>query len=88
MKRVRVVVHGHVQGVFFRDSLSREARGRGITGWVRNTVEGTVEAVFEGDPDAVAWMVDLAGRGPERAGVDHVEVHDEEPEGLTGFEVR
>ena len=50
--RRRVVVHGRVQGVFFRDSASREAEGQGVAGWVRNTPEGTVEAVFEGEPDA------------------------------------
>ena len=63
--RVRVVVHGHVQGVFFRDSVRRTARERGVAGWVRNRRDGTVEAVFEGEPDAVEAIVASAG-GPAR----------------------
>ena len=51
--RRRVVAHGRVQGVFFRDSTRAEAERRGVSGWVRNTERGTVEAVFEGDPDMV-----------------------------------
>ena len=53
MIRRRVVVHGFVQGVFFRDTLRRQAAALGVSGWARNTSEGTVEAVFEGEPDAV-----------------------------------
>jgi acylphosphatase len=55
---------------------------------VRNTPEGTVEAVFEGDPDAVERLVEFCRRGPSRAEVTSAQVMDEEPEGLTGFEVR
>lgn len=86
--RKRVVVHGAVQGVFFRDSTRDEAGRRGVAGWVRNTPEGTVEAVFEGDQEAVEGMVSFAERGPSSAEVERVEVTDEEPEGLSGFEVR
>ena len=86
--RKRIVVHGDVQGVFFRDTARREADAHAVTGWVRNTPEGTVEAVFEGAPDAVDSMVAFAGRGPRGAQVERVETSDEEPEGLTGFEVR
>jgi len=86
--RRRVIAHGRVQGVFFRDTVKSEAEGRGVAGWVRNRDDGTVEAVFEGDPDAVQAMVDLAGSGPESADVAKLEAGDEEPEGLTGFEVR
>ena len=85
--RKRVVVHGQVQGVFFRDTARREARCRDVAGWVRNTPEGTVEAVFEGEPDAVEWMVDFCRRGPRGAEVERVDVSDEEPEGLSGFDV-
>ena len=88
MSRKRVVVHGRVQGVFFRDSTRREAERRGIAGSARNTSDGTVEAVFEGDDEAVARMVDWVREGPGRADVDRVEVSDEEPEGLNGFETR
>jgi acylphosphatase len=59
-----------------------------VAGWVRNTREGAVEAVFEGDPDAVEELVEFCRRGPSRAEVAAVEVENEEPEGLTGFEVR
>jgi acylphosphatase len=85
--RKRVVVHGQVQGVFFRDTTRREARSRGVAGWVRNTPDGTVEAVFEGEPEAVEWMVDFCRRGPRGAEVRRVDVSGEEPEGLSGFDV-
>ena len=82
------MVHGHVQGVFFRDTTMRRAVERGVAGWVRNNPDGTVEAVFEGDPDAVEAMVRFAHEGPRGAIVERVEVIDEEPEGLTRFGVR
>jgi acylphosphatase len=59
-----------------------------VAGWVRNTREGAVEAVFEGDPAAVEELVEFCRRGPSRAEVAAVEVENEEPEGLTGFDVR
>ncbi len=86
--RMRVVARGRVQGVFFRDSTRREARSAGVAGWVTNRSDGAVEAVFEGDDDAVARMVSFVRRGPGHAEVSDLEVHDEEPEGLTRFEVR
>ena len=76
-----------MQGVFFRDSVRRLAESRDIAGWVRNNDDGTVEAVFEGDPDAVSVLVDWAHRGPSGAQVSAVEVTEEEPEGLSGFRV-
>jgi acylphosphatase len=85
--RRRVVVHGSVQGVFFRDSCRREARSRGVVGWVSNRRDGAVEAVFEGEPDAVGAMVAWCSRGPRGAYVDSVEETSEEPEGLSGFEI-
>lgn len=86
--RKRVVAHGEVQGVFFRDSCRREASSAGVAGWVRNRPDGAVEAVFEGDPEAVDRMVNWMRAGPSRASVEQVEVSEEEPEGLSGFEVR
>ncbi len=86
--RKRVKVHGRVQGVFFRDSARREAERAGVTGWVRNRSDGTVEAVLEGDEDAVAQIVEWMRKGPGHARVERVDVEDEEPEGLAGFEVR
>ena len=87
-ERRRVVAHGRVQGVFFRDSTRREADRRGVAGWARNTAEGTVEAVFEGDPEAVEAMVAFVRAGPGHSSVSEVEVHDEEPEHLSGFDIR
>jgi acylphosphatase len=86
--RSRVVVRGRVQGVFFRDSVRRRAESRGVTGWVSNRRDGAVEAVFEGEPDAVASLVEYAREGPRAAEVEDVEVADEEPQGLRGFEIR
>lgn len=87
MIRRRVVVHGHVQGVFFRDTVRRRALAAGVTGWMRNNRDGTVEAVFEGDPSAVERLVDFCHEGPRSAVVERVDVTDEQPEGLTGFGV-
>jgi len=86
--RRRVVAHGYVQGVFYRDTTRREAQRRGIAGWVCNRPDGAVEAVFEGEPEAVAAMVDWCERGPRGAEVERIETSDEEPEGLSGFDVR
>jgi acylphosphatase len=86
--RRRVVVHGDVQGVFFRDSTREEAERRGVAGWVTNRPDGAVEAVFEGDGAAVERMVAFCREGPSRADVERVEESAEEPEGLAGFEVR
>ena len=86
--RRHVVVHGQVQGVFFRDSTQEEAARRGVAGWVRNRDDGAVEAVFEGGPDAVEAMVRFCREGPSRAEVDRVDESEEEPEGLSGFDVR
>jgi len=86
--RRRVVVHGHVQGVYFRAETQQRARRDGVNGWVRNAPDGTVEAVFEGEPDAVERLVDFCRRGPRGARVDRVDVTDEPPEGLRTFSVR
>ena len=86
--RKHVVVHGDVQGVFFRDSTQSEAESRAVAGWVRNRDDGAVEAVFEGDPGDVQALVDFCESGPSQASVERVEVDDEEPEGASGFEVR
>ena len=86
--RRRVLVGGRVQGVFFRDSCQRMASSAGLSGWVRNRNDGRVEAVFEGEPDAVERMVGWCRQGPRRAEVDHVEVIQEEPQGESGFRVR
>lgn len=88
MIRRRVVVQGLVQGVFFRDTVRRQAVGAGVAGWVRNNRDGSVEAVFEGHPEAVARLVDICRTGPRGARVDRVDVSEDVPEGLAGFSVR
>jgi acylphosphatase len=85
--RKRVVVHGRVQGVFFRDTIRRLAQQRGVAGWVRNNPDGTVEAVLEGDEDAVDALVAFCREGPRGASVERVDVYEEEPEGVRGFDV-
>jgi acylphosphatase len=87
MIRRRVIVHGRVQGVFFRDSMRRLAQQRDVSGWVTNRWDGTVEAVLEGDDEAVERLVAFAHQGPRGAQVESVEVFNEEPEGLSGFAV-
>jgi acylphosphatase len=86
--RRRVVIQGRVQGVFFRDSLRQAAHAQNVAGWVVNRVDGTVEAVFEGQPDHVERLVRFAETGPPQAEVENVDVLDEEPEGLSNFEIR
>lgn len=70
-QRAHIFVSGRVQGVFFRDSARKKARKLGLTGWVRNLSDGRVEAVFEGEKEAVDKMVDWAHRGPIFAKVDN-----------------
>jgi acylphosphatase len=86
--RRRAIVHGHVQGVFFRDSVQRLADRLGVAGWVRNNWDGTVEAVLEGEGACVDQVVEFMRDGPRGARVDGIQVADEDPEGLSGFEVR
>ena len=88
MVRRRLVIHGRVQGVFFRDTLRRLAEDAGVAGWARNTWEGTVEAVLEGEDEAVERLIAFAHDGPEGAAVERVDVAEEEPEGLRGFAIR
>ncbi len=83
-----MIVHGRVQGVFFRGETRRRAGELGVAGWVRNRRDGTVEAVFEGAPGAVAEAVSFCQRGPEWSRVERVEEWEEPPEGLSAFEVR
>jgi len=85
--RRRVIVHGLVQGVGYRAACAHQARSLTVAGWVRNRPDGTVEAVFEGDPAAVGQMVDWARVGPPAARVSSVDVLEEQPEGLTGYAV-
>ncbi len=82
------MVTGDVQGVFYRDSCRREAERRGVTGWVTNRSDGSVEAVFEGRPDDVEAMVAWSRVGPPQAAVDDVAVTAEDPRRERGFRIR
>jgi acylphosphatase len=85
---MRLVVHGEVQGVGFRDAVRSEAESAGAAGWVRNRSDGAVEIHVEGDDDAVERLASFAERGPRGAEVDRVERDDADPEGSSGFSVR
>jgi acylphosphatase len=86
--RRHVIVRGLVQGVFFRDSTQRLAQRYDVRGWVSNRADGAVEAVFEGEAEAVERLVAFSREGPRGAQVESVEVTEEQPEGLSGFAVR
>jgi acylphosphatase len=83
-----VVVHGRVQGVFFRDTCQSRAEDAGVTGWVSNEPDGTVRAHFEGSPEGVERMVAWAREGSRSADVARVDVSETAAEGLDAFEVR
>lgn len=72
VSRAHLRISGKVQGVFFRANTREQAQQRGVTGWVENKADGTVEAVLEGPEDAVQEVVDWAKTGPPRASVDDV----------------
>ena len=87
MKRARVRIAGLVQGVYFRGEAYDRAASLGVCGWVRNTPDGAVEAVFEGDDDRVESLIAWCRRGPATARVDDVLVEWEEPAGEIGFRI-
>lgn len=84
-KRAHVTVRGRVQGVGFRYATAGRARSLDVAGWVRNNADGTVEAVFEGEPERVDTLVAWCRRGPAGARVDDVRVELEAPSGERGF---
>ena len=77
-----------MQGVFFRETVRRRALAAEVAGYVRNRPDGSVEAVFEGEQDAVERLVEFCREGPRGARVDWVDVESEPPETETGFEIR
>lgn len=87
MKRVHVLISGKVQGVGFRASTRRRAKNLELAGWVKNTEDGKVEAVFEGEDDNVEEMLDWCRKGPSIAKVVNVDVEEEEPEILEEFDL-
>lgn len=86
--RLRVRIRGDVQGVNFREATRRKATEAGVAGWVTNRSDGSVEAVFEGQPEAVDQLVEFCEEGPTAARVDRVDTTEEQPETLAGFHVR
>ena len=86
--RRHVTVSGEVQGVFFREAARRKATEAGVAGWITNRSDGRVEAVFEGPAEAVDDLVEFCRQGPTAATVADIDVQTEEPEGLSGFDVR
>jgi acylphosphatase len=85
--RARAVVSGRVQGVWYRESCRLEADRLGVTGWVRNQPDGTVELEAEGAPAAVDALLVWARQGPPRAAVSTMTIDDVPPRGGTGFRV-
>ncbi len=74
LKQVHLFVRGRVQGVYFRASAQREARRLGLTGWVKNRVDGAVEVLAEGEEEEIKELIGWANRGPGAARVDNVDV--------------
>ena len=85
MKAVSLIVHGRVQGVFYRDWTARTARALGLSGWVGNRTDGTVSAFVQGSESAVAQMLEQMREGPPTARVERIDVIDAETEDLTSF---
>ena len=86
--RRHVTIKGDVQGVFFRETTRRKATEAGVSGWIVNRSDGSVEAVFEGPPEAVDQLVEFCRTGPTAATVESVDAVDEQPEGISGFDAR
>ncbi len=86
--RYRVVVHGRVQGVFYRDECRHMAETAGVRGWITNAADGTVVAALEGEPAAVDRLLAWMRKGPRRARVTRVDAGPESPRGERGFAVR
>jgi len=83
-----LVIHGRVQGVWYRGWAVETARSLGLAGWIRNRRDGTVEAVVQGDESAVERFMALARQGPPAADVERIEASEAEPAAHAGFEQR
>ncbi|MEW4448360.1 acylphosphatase [Qipengyuania sp. JC766] len=81
-----LIVHGTVQGVFYRDWTVAAARNRGVTGWVRNRQDGTVEARLEGEEDAVETLIAAMHEGPPSARVERIDQNEAQTDGFASFE--
>ena len=85
---VHVIVSGQVQGVWFRASTKQKADELGLNGWVRNTPDGCVEAVFEGEEEIVEKMINWCGHGPPMAKVENIKVKKQQPIGFNDFSIK
>ena len=85
--RTHAIITGRVQGVWYRAKTQEAAERLGVSGWVRNLPDGSVEAVFEGDPQAVATVIEWCWEGPPQAIIENVSTRDEAAEGISGFQV-
>jgi acylphosphatase len=86
--RVHVVISGRVQGVWFRANTKDKAEQLGLNGWVRNTNDGNVEAIFEGEPEKITKMLEWCHQGPPMAHVENVEInYQESTNGFDGFSI-
>jgi acylphosphatase len=83
-----LTIHGRVQGVWYRAWTVETARALDLTGWVRNRVDGSVEALVVGEADEIDRFIALAKNGPPAAQVERIDIDDAADEGLTGFEKR
>lgn len=89
MQRVHIIVHGTVQGVFFRDNTKKEALSLGLKGYVRNMDDGCVEVVAEGEEDKIKELIEFCNKGPEAAAVEKADIKfGEATNEFEGFEVR
>lgn len=79
IKRIHSVVHGRVQGVFFRETTCQQAKKFGLSGWVRNLANGTVETEFQGEEETVARMLDWLAQGSSLSSVTRVESREKDP---------
>ena len=87
--RINVIISGKVQGVWFRANTKQKAEQLGLTGWVRNTSDGNVEAVFEGGKNDIQEMLDWCHHGPPLSKVENVEVKNESPtNGFDSFSIK
>lgn len=89
MTRAHLLISGRVQGVFFRANTQRKAQELGLRGWVKNTRDGRVEVIAEGEKEKIKKLIDWAHQGPDIARVNKVEVEWEDYEGeFDSFEIK
>jgi acylphosphatase len=89
IRKATIIVSGIVQGVYYRHSTKLQAEELGLTGYVRNLIDGSVEVVAEGEEESVKRLIEWCNQGPRGARVDHIDVKWDEPSsGFTDYSVR